>query len=140
MDLDYAALATAAATAVVTAMAREGWDGVRSAVARLWRRGRPEQVAQVEAALEQSRQELVSSEESLANLTETELVAEWQAKLRRLLAAEPEVADELTEILGLQAQRGTGVKFGPVTHLGLGDVYQAGRDIYGGHSSRQRDV
>jgi hypothetical protein len=90
--------------------------------------------------LEHSRQELVSSDGSQAELTETELAAEWQAKLRRLLVAHPEVAEELAEIVGVERRGDTDVRFGPVTHLGFGDVYQAGRDISGIRSPRRPDA
>jgi hypothetical protein len=129
MDPEYAALASSAATAIVTAMAQDGWDGIRSALTGLWRRAHPEQAGHVEAALEQSRRELTGSEGPLTHVTETELAAEWQAKLRRLLAVHPEVGEELVAILDIERQRDAGVSFGPVTHHGSGSVYQAGRDI-----------
>jgi hypothetical protein len=129
MDPEYAALASAAATAVVTAMAKEGWEGIKSAFAGLWRREPPQRVASIEAALDDSRQELLNVAEPLVRSTEAELIAEWQARLRRLLTANPDVARELTDVLGLERQHAGEVRFGSVSHQGIGDVNQAGRDI-----------
>jgi hypothetical protein len=138
MDPDYTALAAAAATAVVTAMAKEGWEGVRSAVARLWRKGEHPQTEQIVAELERSRQELVGTESSLVPLTSDELVAEWKGKLRRLLVLHPELADEVAAILGTGQQGG--VQFGDVSHHGTGDVNQAGRDIHVTRTQRHPDA
>ncbi|GAA1373850.1 hypothetical protein [Catellatospora chokoriensis] len=138
MTLDIAVLASAAATTLVTAMAQEGWEGVKSAVARLWRRDSAEQVTRVEAALEQSRQELVAGSEPVES-AQAELVAEWQSKLRGLLAAHPGLADELAEVFKLDRQLISEVRFGNVSHHGFGDINQAGRDITVNRSPRRLD-
>jgi hypothetical protein len=129
MDPEYTALASAAATALVTAMAQDGWEGIRSAVARLWRRGIPGHVTHIEAALEHSRQELAGTPQPLAEEAKGEFVAEWQGKLRRLLMAHPEAAAELNDVLRLGRQHAGQIGFGAVVHQGIGDVNQAGRDI-----------
>jgi hypothetical protein len=129
MGPDYAALASAAATALVAAMANEGWEGIRSAVVRLWRRANPGRAPHIEAALEHSRQELAGTSESLAEEAKGEFVAEWQGKLRRLLVAHPELVNELDDVLGFSRQHVGEIRFGSVVHHGIGDVNQAGRDI-----------
>lgn len=139
MEPDFAALATAAATTVVTAMSQEGWKAVKSSITRLWRKGTPGQTDHVEAELERSRAELIASEASLIPLTETELVAEWQGKLRRLLTLHPELASELAAML-TEEQRPGGVQFGSVSHHGQGDIYQAGRDISTVHPRHRPDA
>lgn len=139
MDPEVAALASAAATAVITAMAKEGWEGVRTAVSRLWRREPADRVEHITAALEHSRQELAGVPEPLAESTQVELVAEWQARLRRLLAAHPELAGEVAAIVRLEDRPDGGVAFGPVQHHGTGDVNQAGRDLTITRSPRRLD-
>jgi hypothetical protein len=134
LDPDIAALASAAATAVVTAMAKESWERVSGAVARLWRGASAQRVEHVRTALEHSRQDLVESRSDRAAdddiVVEAELVAEWQGKLRRLLAEHPEIAAELRQILELDAEPAAGVRFGSVTHQGVGDINQAAGDIH----------
>ena len=129
MDAEYAALASAAAMSLITSMTKDGWEGIKATIARLWRREPADRQVHIEAALEQSRQELVSTEEPLAEATQAELVAEWKAKFRRLLSAYPELAKELADALGIGQPHAGGVRFGPVHHLGVGDVNQAARDI-----------
>ncbi|EFL32144.1 LOW QUALITY PROTEIN: conserved hypothetical protein, partial [Streptomyces viridochromogenes DSM 40736] len=65
--------------------------------------------------------------------TEAELTAEWQARLRRLLVARPEVADELRRILAelnpeLPPAHTTVEVRLRAEASGSGRVYQAGRD------------
>jgi hypothetical protein len=89
-------LELAAASAVVSALATDGWQQARDAVVRLWRRARPAHVAAIESDLDDTRAELTDAPGEAA---EQGLVADWERKLRRLVAADPSVALELRRVL-----------------------------------------
>lgn len=124
-----AVLATSAAVTLIGAMATDGWEQIKQAVAGLWRRSRPERVEQVASDLEGARTELVAARAQGDAEAEAGLVTEWQGRLRRLLAADGQAAGELRVVLALGRDSIGGVQFGPVTHLGSGNVNQAGRDM-----------
>ncbi|MFB9183509.1 hypothetical protein ACFFX1_35725 [Dactylosporangium sucinum] len=113
MDAELVALATSAATALVGAMAKDGWDALRSRFARLLGRGdqRAEQLA---------LETLDEDAGSLAPGTERELAAAWTARLRDLLRADPGAAGPLRELLA--ATGGGGV-------TASGSAVAAGRDV-----------
>ena len=129
-------LVLAAATAVVTAMTTEGWQQAREAVVALWRRARPERALAIEAELEETRAEVVTARQSGDRQAEQELVGDWQRKLRRLLAADPQLGDELRRILDqelaplLPAPEQSRIRDITMTATasGHGRVFQAGRD------------
>ncbi|MFI6706149.1 hypothetical protein ACIBF7_06955 [Nonomuraea sp. NPDC050478] len=129
-------LVLAAATAVVTAMTTEGWQQARTAVAALWRRVHPERALAIEAELEETRAEAVVAHQSGDRQAEQELVGDWQRKLRRLLAADPLLGDELRRILDqelaplLPAPEQSRIRdiTMTATAYGHGQVFQAGRD------------
>lgn len=129
-------LVLAAATAVVTAMTTEGWQQARKAVVALWQRVHPERRAAIEAELEETRAEVVAARRSGDAQAEQELVGDWQRKLRRLLAADPELGDELRRILdeelaptlpAAEQSRVRDITMTATAH-GHGRVFQAGRD------------
>ncbi|MFJ8147169.1 hypothetical protein ACIQ6R_19130 [Streptomyces sp. NPDC096048] len=90
-------LALAAGTALIAAMATDGWNTVRSGAVALWRKVHPERVPAIEADLAAARTELMAAPHS--ETTEAELVAEWRRRLARLLNEEPGLADELQKLL-----------------------------------------
>jgi hypothetical protein len=92
-------LLLAAASAVVTAMATDGWQQAREAVVRLWRRSRLSHVPAIEADLEETRAEMIAAGSAGDRAAEEGLVAEWQRKLRRLLDADPDLEIELRRVL-----------------------------------------
>lgn len=92
-------LVLAAGTAVINAMATDGWEQARAAVVRLWRRVHPERVPAIEAELEEVRGEVVAARQAGDAAVETELAADWQRKLKRLLAADPGQIAELRRVL-----------------------------------------
>ncbi|MFH9354852.1 hypothetical protein [Kitasatospora sp. NPDC017646] len=124
-------LASAAATRLIDLLATDGWAAVKASVLALWRHAHPERV---EADLAEARSELMRA----AGDAEFErlLVAEWQARLARLIATRPEITEELRALF-LGASPGAGStdrrSMGPTTltaHVsGGGDAYQAGRDM-----------
>ncbi|MER5352665.1 hypothetical protein ABT093_20320 [Kitasatospora sp. NPDC002551] len=134
MDLssELTTLATTGATQLVGAISTDTWPAVKSGVLALWRRARPERVAE---DLEEAREQLLAAEESGADAAGLRvlLVEEWQARLARLLVTHPELADELRALVdGLRASGGERPS-GPVTmtaHVtGGGSAYLAGRDL-----------
>jgi hypothetical protein len=92
-------LMVAAASALVGAMATDGWNEVRSGVAALWRRVHPDRVPAIESELDEVRYELLDSRRTGDAEVEKGLVADWQRKLRRLMAAHPELTAELRLLL-----------------------------------------
>ncbi|WP_269278039.1 hypothetical protein [Streptomyces sp. H39-S7] len=122
-------LASAAAARLIDLLTTDSWTDARTAVASLWRRGHPERV---EAELTEGRGDLLQAEASdRGPAVRTLLVAEWQARLARLLATHPDLADEMRRLL-----RDTGTAEGQAVgslhqeaHVTDGDAYQAGRDI-----------
>jgi hypothetical protein len=95
-------LALAAASAVVSALATDSWQQARDAVVRFWRRARPDHASAVESDLDDTRSELVAARGASDNSTEEGLVADWQRRMRRLLAADPALGVELQRVLDEQ--------------------------------------
>ncbi|WP_435245000.1 hypothetical protein [Streptomyces tendae] len=123
-------LAASATTMLVGEMTRDGWNRTKQAVAALWRRTRPEQVAHVESELDITRDDLVAARANRDGDTEAELVAEWQGRLRRLLSQDSESVEELRRLLTSTGASSQHVAdFGGAVHLGFGDINQAGRDM-----------
>lgn len=130
MDAELMALASTTATTLVGMMATDGWEQAKRAVAALWRRNRPEQAELVEAELVETRQELLTDRQ-----VEEGLRAEWSSRLRRLLAADPELAGELRDLL---AELGTpeapaaapGVQVLKGTASDQATLYMAGGDVH----------
>ncbi|MFI6465297.1 hypothetical protein [Streptomyces sp. NPDC050538] len=82
------------------------------------------------AELDAAHEDLLASLTTGDPDTERELVAEWQGRLRRLLAARPEVAEDLRTLLD---ELGTRTTTAPAvvqraTASGDSRIYQAGRD------------
>ncbi|MFI6374985.1 hypothetical protein [Streptomyces sp. NPDC050546] len=133
MGPEMAELARTAGTTMVTLMATQAWESTREGVLALWQRFQPDRAETVGGELEATREDLLLARESGDTDTEAELTAEWQARLRRLLVARPEVADELRRILAElnpePAQTHTAVDVRLRAEVsGSGRVYQAGRD------------
>jgi hypothetical protein len=92
-------LVLAAASAVVTAMATDGWQQAREAVVRLWRQSRPNHVPAIETDLDETRAEVMAARTAGDRAAEAGLVADWERKLRRLLDADPALGSELRRVL-----------------------------------------
>ncbi|MEW1862885.1 hypothetical protein OG896_11605 [Streptomyces sp. NBC_00669] len=131
MDSEITALAATAGSTVVTLMATEGWQRTREGLVALWQRVHPDRADAVDAELEATRVDLLAARAAHDDRSEDELRAEWQGRLRRLLAADPGVADQLRLLLEeVSPQAPTaaeGVRM-RATATGHGRVYQAGRD------------
>lgn len=91
MEAELVALAGTGATTIVGLMATEAWDQVRQRVVRLFTRGGDGSANAMDDELTASRTALVAApEEETADVT-----ASVRMRLRRLLAENPEAAEEL---------------------------------------------
>jgi hypothetical protein len=133
MGPEIAELARTAGTTMVTLMAGQAWESAREGLVSLWQRFQPDRAEAVGGELEATREDLLLARQTGDADTESELTAEWQARVRRLLVARPEVADELRSILvelspqPSEAQPSVEVRLRAEVS-GSGRVYQAGRD------------
>nr|WP_206322048.1 hypothetical protein [Streptomyces sp. HNM0575] len=112
-------------------MATDAWERTRDAVTSLWRRVHPGRSDMVAGELEATREELLATEpDGDGPEIRQDLEAEWRGRIRRLLAARPDAAEELRALL---REIAPGDAAGPVitqhaTASGNARVYQAGRD------------
>lgn len=130
MEPEIAALATTAGTTVVTLMATDAWERTREGVASLWRRLNPGRAEAVEAELDATREDLLAAQQSGDEDTVRELQSEWQGRMRRFLAARPDVAEDLRHLLG-ELDPGRDAAQAVTQHAtasGHARIYQAGRD------------
>ncbi|MFF9894110.1 hypothetical protein [Streptomyces longispororuber] len=99
MDAELAALAAAGATALVQAMVGDGWAAARGRVAALLgrRSGADEDV--VGRELDLARAEFTAAQDAGDGAAADDVRAEWRARMRRALRADPEAAAELRALL-----------------------------------------
>lgn len=137
MDPELTALTSTAATTVVKLLATAAWERARSAVGALWRRVHPERAQTVQAELEDSRTEVLAARQAGDEQAEQALVGEWQGRLRCLLAADPQLTDELREVVAqlrsaladADPPQNTTITM-HATAFGSSRVNQAGRDLH----------
>ncbi|WP_146778999.1 hypothetical protein [Actinomadura craniellae] len=123
-------------TALVAAMATDGWQGARAGAVKLWRRVYPDRAEAVEAELEEVRGEVLAARRDGDEDAEQELVADWRRRLARLVAADPAVGAEIQQVLDqvwkpllpANEQPGTQNVSMNATAKDRGRVYMAGRD------------
>jgi len=138
MDPEITGLAGTAGSTLVTLMATEAWQRARDGVVALWRRAHPDRADAIGDELDATRAEVRSAREDEGEdgQTEAELRAEWQGRLRRLLASRPDVADELRRLLAELDDGGTdtapgGAQVRMEAHAsGQSRIYQSGGDQY----------
>ncbi|MCP9207379.1 hypothetical protein [Streptomyces cucumeris] len=134
MDPQIADLARTAGTTMVTLMTTNAWESARDGLVSLWQRFQPARAESIGEELEASRADLLLARETGDAESEAELTTEWQGRVRRLLVARPEVAEELRRILDelnprLPDQRpAVGEIHLTAEASGSGRIYQAGRD------------
>jgi hypothetical protein len=137
VEPELTALTSTAATTVVQLLATAAWEQVASAVDRLWRRVHPERAETVRADLEESRTEVLAARQAGNEQLEQALVGEWHGRLRRLVAADPQLADELRRIVAelrsvladVDPAQGATITM-QATTFGSSRVNQAGRDLH----------
>ena len=130
MDPEMTMLAGTAGTTLVTLLTTEAWQRARDGIASLWRRTEPERAEAISAELDISRRDLLVAQAGGDLESRSELGAEWQGRIRRLLAAHPEETEALRTLLNDLAP------YAPAdssvtqhaTASGHARVYQAGRD------------
>lgn len=140
MDPQLVALASTAAGTAMTLLVTDGWQQVTTGLGALWRRVHPPDRADaVEAELVQAREEILAAGAEQAPLVEEAVAAEWQGRLRRLLATHPELAVELRHLIDEQwtpalpsgarswtggvTMRGTASESGRVYQVGQGEQH-----------------
>ncbi|MFF9817778.1 hypothetical protein [Streptomyces sp. NPDC014006] len=132
-SVELAGLASAAAARLIDLLATDGWAAVKSSVLSLWRSAHPERV---EEELADVRGELLQAQQTgdgqeLQGL----LVAEWQARIIRLMATRPGAVDELRALVGEELRAAATPEqqiSGSMTleaHVSGGDAFLAGRDM-----------
>ncbi|MFJ1613093.1 MULTISPECIES: hypothetical protein [unclassified Streptomyces] len=101
MEAELVALAASGATALVQHMVADSWGQVRDRVAAFLARGEatPEEESALTGELEASRGELTAARGEGDDTLAGDVEAEWRARLRRRLAADPRAADELRAVL-----------------------------------------
>ncbi|WP_330315073.1 hypothetical protein OHS17_32430 [Streptomyces sp. NBC_00523] len=97
--MDPITLAAAASSAVVSAMATDTWQSVRSAVVGLWQRHQESGAETVAAELAQTREDALAASEAGEEETRAELTALWRRQFRRFLDAHPELLPEVERVL-----------------------------------------
>lgn len=106
MGTETAAFVSTAAATMVSLLTTDAWTQVKREVTGLWRRFRPGHAAAVEDDLEAAREEAIAAadgDEAAAVALAAGLTTEWEARLRRLLAADPAAVPELERVVTLLA-------------------------------------
>lgn len=137
MDSGLTALTSTAASTVVKLLATAAWEHATSAIGGLWRRVHPERAQTVQAELVEGRAEVLAARQRGDEQLEQELASEWQGRLRRLVAADPQLADELRQVVAkLRAaladadSSSSATITMQATAFGQSRVNQAGRDLH----------
>jgi hypothetical protein len=133
MDGDLAALSAAAATTLVTSMTTDSWEQVKAALVKLWHLRHPGQAKAVGADLTATRSGVVAARAVGDEQAESDLLAEWRSRLRRLVADDEQLQDELRRFTEefrhiLSEPRGVSRVVMRAEVHGSGRVNQAGRD------------
>ena len=137
MDPELTELTSTAAATVVKLLATAAWERATGAVGELWQRVHPERAQTVQAELEDSRAEVLAARQGGDEQIEQALVGEWQGRLRRLVAADPHLADELRRMVAelrpvladADPPQHTTITM-QATTFDTSRVNQAGRDLY----------
>ncbi|MFH9075649.1 hypothetical protein [Streptomyces alboflavus] len=108
--MDMLQLAGAGATALVAEMVRSGWESVREAVLRFFRKG-GEAAAEEEVRLvDAGRQRLADSAESDRDAVAEQLQRDLTIQLAAFLQKHPQAADELQALVDGAQQDGDGAQ------------------------------
>ncbi|MFC9466064.1 hypothetical protein [Streptomyces coelicoflavus] len=133
--MDPELLAQTAGITVVGLMATDAWQRTRDGVVALWRRARPVQADEIGTALEETREEILAARHEGDSECAEDLERDWRRRLRRLLAADPSIAQDLEEVLAEaraslpEDERPSIPAVQMHAHAsGNARVYQAGRD------------
>lgn len=119
-------IATAAATALISAAVTDVWQQARAGVALLLSRGDERRRQQVEARLDATAVELDVADEGERQAVHAVQARVWQARLADFLAEYPDAADELRDLtsrLGTAPRPGDTIQ---VSAAHTGSVIQTG--------------
>ncbi len=97
MEAELAALAASGATTLVGLMVSETWEQARDRLTRFLARGGDEEAVDEELSL--ARGDLVAAGEAEDPQAAADIEADWRARLRRALLADPSAAEELRSLL-----------------------------------------
>jgi hypothetical protein len=89
----------AVGTALIGAMATDGWTQAREKLVELWRRVRPAQAAGIDEELADLRAQVISARNAGDTATEQALTGSWQVRLQGMLRENPALANELQRLL-----------------------------------------
>jgi hypothetical protein len=136
--VDIATLAALVGNAIVAAIVTDSWEHVRASVVRLWRLTYPQRAETIEAVLTETREELIVAQERGNAVAQRELAAEWQRRIRSLLAMSEDAAPEverllnevLTPIIAESGQQTQGSQSIAAIASGSSRIYQSGRDQF----------
>ncbi|WP_079071019.1 hypothetical protein [Streptomyces yokosukanensis] len=133
--MDPEVLAQTAGVTVVALMATDAWQRTREGVVTLWHRVRPVQAEEIRTALEETREEILAARREGDSAGAEDLERDWRRRLRRLLDADPSIAQDLQEVLDQARASLPEGEQPPVPTVqmhahasGHARVYQAGRD------------
>jgi len=121
VEAELAALAASGATTLVGAMVSDSWNQVKQRVGALFARGGSAQPATEE--LDLSRGELVAAREAGDDDSAADVETEWRVRLRRLLQADPDAAEELRSLLEELSQVAAPAQAGSVHNSFSGVVH-----------------
>ncbi|GAA3764493.1 hypothetical protein [Micromonospora maritima] len=99
MEAELVALASTAGTTVVSLLVTDSWTTARDAMVALWKRVHPQRSGFVADELGEARAALLTALRSGDATVQKDLVGEWQGKVRRLLATDPDASEELRRLL-----------------------------------------
>lgn len=134
--MDSVTLAAIAGNAIVAAIATDSWEKVRNSVVALWDKFQAHRAKTIEAVLDETREEILAAQNAANTAARQELAAEWQRRVRSLLAAGSDataalqdlVDEVLTPALAAGGLQLVGSQDITATASGSARVYQAGRD------------
>ncbi|GLF97167.1 hypothetical protein SYYSPA8_22740 [Streptomyces yaizuensis] len=115
-------------------MTTDAWERSREGIVRLWRRVQPHRAELVAAELDASQEDVVRADTADDEETLNELRLQWQGRLRRLLADQPEAVEALRDLLDELRPEGAEEAGAPsaitqrATASGSARIYQAGGD------------
>jgi len=96
---EAAVLASAGATALVTAMVTDGWEAIRTRVARLLGRGEAERERAISMELDTSKAALIRDGAGMAAPARLAEEEAWRIRLVAMLEHDPSAATELWAIV-----------------------------------------
>ncbi|GAB3810455.1 hypothetical protein [Micromonospora zhanjiangensis] len=131
-DLSAAALAAAASTALIQAMAADAWPALKRRAARIISRDDPDATTRLSQAMDVSRGQIMTSADDNQTQIRAVETARWAGRLEAQLDQDPAFAHAVRELLAMVSSAGVGFDQQAVVrqHVVAGrDAYTAGRDL-----------